>query len=86
MTSTTNGVKSMDIEKLEDRAYDSQYEYIKKNYGKQRADRANYGWSVYEAEDEIVISTKVYGRDLRILITVVDIRTGSIAHEVGVLK
>jgi hypothetical protein len=67
---------------IEDRAYDSQYEYIKKNYGKRRADQANYGWGVHEAEDEIVISTKVYGKDPKVLVTVVDLRTGSITHEV----
>ncbi len=33
----------MDIEELEQRAYEAQYEYIEKRFGKERADHANYG-------------------------------------------
>lgn len=47
---------------LEDKAYDEQYDLIKKDCGKKAADNANYGWFVDGREDRYTyIETKVYG-------------------------
>jgi hypothetical protein len=51
----------IDWEKLEDKAYDHQEAEIRRHHGgRKAAEHANYGWSVYEADDFERISTKVY--------------------------
>jgi hypothetical protein len=46
---------------IEDKVYDEQYKLIKKKYGKDTADMANYGWGVTGGESWVEVSTKVYG-------------------------
>lgn len=66
------------IEELESKAYDEQYEMIKSEYGKKAADNANYGWGVSGDDDFSDIATKVYG--VGVLSTYVDYKTGTITH------
>ena len=49
------------LEELEERIYDKQYEYVKEHFGEETADSANYGWGVDELENGFRVSTKVYG-------------------------
>ncbi|MFA5189018.1 MAG: hypothetical protein WC460_06705 [Patescibacteria group bacterium] len=44
------------INKLDERLYNEQYEEIKKAYGKTAAEKANYGWGAVEGS----VATKVY--------------------------
>lgn len=49
------------LEMLEERAYAAQAAYIRKRFGKEAAESANYGWGVEDWENGVIISTKVYG-------------------------
>lgn len=64
---------------LEDKCYARQYRLIKATYGKEAAEKANYGWGVIDGEVLLDISTKVYGHG--ILRTVANRCNGQIAHE-----
>jgi len=59
---TTIRVVANALTKLEVEIYDEQYEYIKKHFGKDAADSANYGWGVDELGNGFRVATKVYGR------------------------
>jgi len=48
-------------EKVEDEIYNQQYQWIKDKFGKEAADKANYGWGVDKTEPELCVETKVYG-------------------------
>jgi len=48
-----------DLTVREDLAYGTQHEWIEERYGREVAERANYGWVVDEIDR--VIATKVYG-------------------------
>ena len=52
---------------IEPRIYDQQHDYIKKNYGQKAADDANYGWSAESDEKDVNVSTKVYGKNPRVI-------------------
>ncbi len=47
---------------IEPNVHDQQYEYIKKNYSKKEAERANYGWGTDADERSVSVATKVYGK------------------------
>ena len=65
--------------KLEDKIYKEQEEYIEKEYGKDAANKANYGWGVNDNEDSIEVATKVYG--IGILNSTGFPSTGEIDHD-----
>lgn len=71
-------VSDIDLEALEETAYEQQAALIKEEYGQQASDNANYGWGVDETDDEMVIKTKVYGHG--VLISTIDFETGEISH------
>ena len=48
-------------QRVEDEIYNQQYQWIKDKFGKEAAEKANYGWYVDTAGPELVVETKVYG-------------------------
>lgn len=50
------------LDEVEDQIYDQQHEVIRREYGKDAADNANYGWFVDDTDGSVQISTKVYGK------------------------
>lgn len=60
-------------------AFDEQTKYIKKNFGKRAADRANYGWGIGGDQHHTSVATKVYGHG--VLQTDVDHKTRKIDHD-----
>lgn len=67
------------IEILEARAYDEQYNEILRQYGKDAADKANYGWGVSGDDDGTDIATKVYGHG--VLSSYISFATSTIDHQ-----
>ena len=67
-----------DEETFEDQCYESQYGFIKKDCGKEAAEKANYGWGVSGTEDYIDIATKVYRHG--VLTTIGHYKTKKIEH------
>ena len=59
-----------------DRVYDSQYRLIKNYFGKDEAERANYGWYA----DENVSTSKIYGNENTILTSGIDKDTNQVIH------
>ena len=47
--------------------YEAQEKVIKKKYGEEAAEMANYGWGVDEQEDSVGVATKVYVDPVMIL-------------------
>ena len=47
--------------KVEEEIFNHQWELVEKQYGKAEAEKANYGWGVWEGEDFIQVETKIYG-------------------------
>lgn len=47
-------------DRAETRIYNQQYDLIKRRFGKQAAQNANYGWGVDSSDDCVSIATKVY--------------------------
>lgn len=64
---------------LDEKAYDEQYELIRKQYGKKKAEMANYGWGVAGDDTYASIATKVYG--VGVLQSTVEYATKRITHE-----
>lgn len=58
------------------RVYDSQYRLIKNYFGKDEAERANYGWYA----DENVSTSKIYGNENTILTSGIDKYTNQVIH------
>ncbi len=50
-----------EMDAIETRIYEQQFDLIYKEHGERAANIANYGWGVGGAEDVLSVSTKVYG-------------------------
>lgn len=48
-------------ERVIQKIYGQQHDYIVENFGRQPAAKANYGWGVDERPDGITVETKIYG-------------------------
>lgn len=44
--------------------YDEQFTYIEREFGKNAAGNANYGWGVAADDTHVSIATKVYGHGI----------------------
>lgn len=69
----------MRADKLEDKIYDAQERYIKREFGKEAADRANYGWFVDGDAKHIIVSTKVYRHG--VLTSTGILKSGKVTHD-----
>lgn len=56
----TGVVKRKPKMSTEDKIYDEQHKMITDKYGKDVADKANYGWGVSEDDGRLSVATKVY--------------------------
>ena len=65
-------------ETLELRIQDGQYEFIKGKFGKEPAEKANYGWATIDVPNGVEIHTKVYGHG--VVVTIVHFGDECMAH------
>lgn len=74
-------MKIEDPEEFEDQIYSQQVDLIRKRFGREAADQANYGWGVNEGDRHLTIETKVYVDPQYVLISEGSYADGSITHE-----